>query len=291
MKTRDVPSSIKDFLPSQPVFRQEHAGARGCRELALGRLVARAALSLVPSLCLASLLASAADDTVLNPSTTTRGATGFQAGATVALSPAAGVVGSGNPATNVVPALPGRNMDALDDKQKLGVGDRVSFRVIEDQEAPKALTITDAGDLDVPELGLVTAAGKTCKQLAFDIKPKLEETTYYHATVIIGIDLLNKTMSGRRVYVAGQVLRAGPQEIPAGETWTVTKAIMRAGGFTHYADQKKVRLVRPGAKGEPGRTFILNAAEVWEKGRTELDLSVEPEDLIYVPARAVNLFN
>ena len=28
----------------------------------------------------------------------------------------------------------GRNMDALDDKQKLAVGDRVSFRVVEDQE-------------------------------------------------------------------------------------------------------------------------------------------------------------
>jgi polysaccharide export outer membrane protein len=179
-------------------------------------------------------------------------------------------------------------MDSLDDKQKLGVGDRVTFRVVEDREDPKALTITDAGELDVPELGLVTAAGKTCKQLAFELKPKLEETTYYHATVIIGIELLNKTMSGRRVYVAGEVVRPGPQEIPAGETWTVTKAIMRASGFTQYADKKGVRLVRAGAKGALGKTFILNVVEVWEKGRTELDLPVEPEDLIYVPARAVN---
>jgi hypothetical protein len=30
--------------------------------------------------------------------------------------------------------------------------------------------------------------------------------------------------------------------------------------------------------------------EVWEKGRTELDMSVEPEDLIYVPTRAVTFY-
>jgi polysaccharide export outer membrane protein len=179
-------------------------------------------------------------------------------------------------------------MDTLDDKQKLGVGDTVSFRVLEDQEEPKTLTITDAGELDVPELGLVTARGKTCKQLALEIKPKLEAVTYYHATVIIGVQLLNKTTSGRRVYMAGEVLRPGPQEIPAGETWTVTRAIMRAGGFAQYADKKGVRLVRAGAKGALGKTFILNVVEVWEKGRTELDLPVEPEDLIYVPARAIN---
>jgi protein involved in polysaccharide export with SLBB domain len=179
-------------------------------------------------------------------------------------------------------------MDTLDDKQKVGIGDRVTFRVLEDQEEPRSLTVTDAGELDIPELGLVTAAGKTCKQLAFEIKPKLEQTTYYHATVIIGIDQLNKTMSGRRAYVSGQVQRTGPQEIPAGESWTVTKAIMRAGGFTDFADKKRARLVRAASKGSPGKTYIVNVEEVLEKGRTDLDLEVEPEDLIYVPARAVN---
>jgi protein involved in polysaccharide export with SLBB domain len=185
---------------------------------------------------------------------------------------------------------PARNMNSLDDRQKLGVGDRISFRVIEDQEEPRPLTITDAGELDVPELGLVNAAGKTCKQLAMEIKSKLEETTYYKATVIVGIELLNKTMSGRKVYVVGQVKVTGPQEIPAGETWTVSRAIMKAGGFTNFADKKKVRLIRGGASGSAGKTLFVNVSEVWEKGRTQQDLPVEPEDLIYVSTRAVNFY-
>ena len=183
-----------------------------------------------------------------------------------------------------------RNMEMLDDKQKLGVGDKVTFRVIEDQEEPKSLTITDAGELDVPELGLTSAVGKTCKQLAFEIKGKLEQTTYYRATVIMGVDLLNKTMSGRKVYVVGRVRVTGLQEIPAGETWTVSKAILKAGGFTDFADKKRVRLVRGGIPGSPAKTLIVNVSEIWEKGRTEQDLSVEPQDLIYVPTRAVNFY-
>jgi len=179
-------------------------------------------------------------------------------------------------------------MDGLDAKQKLAVGDTVIFRVLEDQEDPKALAITDAGELDVPELGLVKVTGKTCKELAFELKERLEQTTYYHATVIVGIQSLNKTISGRRVYLAGQVRTAGPQEIPAGETWTVSRAIMGAGGFTDYADKKQVRLVRGRGNGKPGRTFVINIADIWQKGQTEKDVSVEPEDLIYVPARAVN---
>jgi len=179
-------------------------------------------------------------------------------------------------------------MDTLDNKQKLGVGDTVIFQVLEDQEEPKALSISDAGELNVPELGLVKAAGKTCRELASQVKSKLEQRTYYHATVIMGIQLLNKTISGRRIYLAGQVRNTGPQEIPAGETWTVSRAIMGAGGFTDYADKKQVKLVRAGSKGSPGKTFVLNINDIWSKGQTEKDLSVEPEDLIYVPARAVN---
>ncbi len=233
---------------------------------------ARFALGLALSLCLGPLPAPAANGP------------GEVGGTQLAVSPVERAAGSVNPETN---AVAGHKVGELDDKQKLAPGDRITFRVVEDQEPPKPLTVTDAGELDVPELGLVSAVGKTCKQLALEIKPKLEATTYYQATVILGIEQLNRTLSGRRVYVAGEVPRPGPQEIPGGETWTVTKAIMRAGGFTQYAD-KKVRLVRGAGKGAPGKSFIVNVPEVWEKGRTELDLSVEPEDVIYVPTRAWN---
>lgn len=90
-----------------------------------------------------------------------------------------------------------------------------------------------------------------------------------------------------RVYVSGYVQRAGQQEIPAGETWTVAKAIMRAGGFTIYADRRKVAVVRSGQRGSPGMTYYVDMVEVLEKGRTDKDMAVQAEDFIIVPARKV----
>jgi protein involved in polysaccharide export with SLBB domain len=188
--------------------------------------------------------------------------------------------------SNRIPASTVQRMDLLDNKQKLAIGDRVIYRVIEDQDDPKPLTIGDAGDLDVPYVGLVRAQDKTCKGLAEEIKVLLEKDYYKRATVIIGIDLLNKTTTGRKVYVVGQVRLTGPQEFPAGEPYTVSKAILRAGGFSDFADKKHVRIVR--TSGDTKKTFEVNVIAIWEKGKTETDVTLEPEDLVYVPARAIN---
>lgn len=257
----------------------------------------QAMLRVVPWLCLVPALALGADSRGVTARRATSSLTsdGIFADLPLSNAPAARrmeLTAATTPAA--APSRPesglGRRMDGLDAKQKLGVGDKVTFRVLEDQEEPKTLTVTDAGELDVPELGLVKAEKRTCKELAFEIKTKLEQTTYYHATVIIGVDTLNKTMSGRRVYVMGEVQHPGPQEIPAGETWTVAKAIMRTGGFTVYAAKNKVRVVRSGGKGMTGKSITVNVADIWEKGRTELDVPVEPEDVIVVPPRGVNFY-
>jgi polysaccharide biosynthesis/export protein len=177
-------------------------------------------------------------------------------------------------------------MDFLDDRHKLGPGDRVTYRVIEDQDDPRPLTVTDSGDLEVPYLGLVHAAGKTSLQLAKEVKAMLEKHLYYQASVIIAVELINKTRVTGKVYVTGQVRNKGGYEIPAGETLTVSKAILNAGGFSDFSDKKNVHLIRKSAQGK--ESFTVNVLNVWEKGKLEEDLQVQPDDLIVVPARLVN---
>lgn len=173
-----------------------------------------------------------------------------------------------------------------DSQQKLGPGDRVTYRVIEDQDEPRSLTITDSGDLEVPYLGLVHAAGKTSRQLAQEVKSMLERKLYYQASVIIAVELVNKSRVTGKVYVTGQVRNKGGYEIPAGETFTVSKAILSAGGFSDFSDKKHVRLIRKTGDGK--QTLTINVLDVWEKGKLEEDLAVQPDDLIVVPARLVN---
>jgi protein involved in polysaccharide export with SLBB domain len=180
-------------------------------------------------------------------------------------------------------------MASLDDAKKLGSGDKITYRVLEDLDETTPLTVSDAGDLDVPYLGLVQAMKKSCKQLALEIKGRLEKSNYRRATVIISLQEINHKRILGKVYVTGQVRLSGPQEIPDDEVFTVSKAILKAGGFSDFADKHNVRLIRGGAHSENARnTVIINIAEIWEKGKIGNDVPVEADDLVYVPKRSVN---
>ncbi len=177
------------------------------------------------------------------------------------------------------------SMDALDDTHRLAIGDHVSLRIIEDREDPKLLVVKEAGHLDVPYLGLFPAAGKTCRQLAREIKAELEKEYYYQATVIIAVEQL--TRSRGRVYLFGAVASPGAQEIPGNEVLTVTRAIMGRGGFTEFADRRRVRITRQSESGT-AEILTVDVTEILEKGRTDKDIVLKPGDMVYVRERFLN---
>ncbi|MEQ1852438.1 MAG: polysaccharide biosynthesis/export family protein [Chthoniobacteraceae bacterium] len=210
------------------------------------------------------------------------------------------------------------SMDVLNDSQKLGFGDRVSFRIVEERTQPIPLFVTDSGEMEVPLIGRVKAAGKSCKELAFEIKPMLEKDYFRKATVIIGLDLIS-TRSRGKIYITGQVRAQGVMELLPDETdFTVSRAILRAGGLADFADKRKVKLVRKkegGArsqrvsqtgKGDSApwwmpwvknkgnvkdastETIYVDLVEILEKGHLERDPVLKAGDLIVVPARLFN---
>ncbi|HEV3148550.1 MAG TPA: polysaccharide biosynthesis/export family protein [Chthoniobacterales bacterium] len=176
------------------------------------------------------------------------------------------------------------SMDVLDDKKKLGANDFVSFRVVEDRDNDsQRLRVNDSGELEVPYIGLVPAQGKTCKELAFNIKSALEKEYYYHATVILAVDRVSDKSRGR-IYVYGSVKSQGPQEVPPDENYTVSKAVIRAGGFGDFANKRKVKVTR-----KDGKDFTVDLKRVIEEGHTEEDVVLQPDDQIYVPQRLINM--
>ncbi len=201
---------------------------------------------------------------------------------------------SSSPATNGTALGSGTNnladdnlaidqMNRLDDKYKLAIGDRLSFRITEDEDDPKTILVTDSGEIDVPYIGRFSAVGKTCRELAWQLKGELEKNYYYRATVIISVDAV---ITRGTVYLVGPVHAPGPLEIPRDETLTLSKAIMRAGGFTDLADQKQVRVTREGKDGAKDRqTFIINVADILNRGIADKDMVLLPGDVIYIPER------
>src|SRR3954468_633906 len=90
------------------------------------------------------------------------------------------------------------SMAVLDDKKRLGPSDYVSFRVVEDRDnESQHLRVNDNGELEVPYVGLVPAAGRTCREVAYAVKAALEREYYYHATVIIAVDHVSEKSRGK----------------------------------------------------------------------------------------------
>jgi polysaccharide export outer membrane protein len=176
------------------------------------------------------------------------------------------------------------SMTVLDDKKKLGSNDYISFRVVEDRDNDsQRLRVNDNGELEVPYVGLVQAEGKTCKELAYSIKGLLEREYYYHATVILAVDRVSEKSRGK-IYIYGSVKTQGPQEIPADESYTVSKAVIRAGGFGDFANKRKVKVTR-----KNGKEFNIDLKRVIEEAHTEEDMVLQPDDQIYVPQRLINM--
>jgi len=188
------------------------------------------------------------------------------------------------PLTSNSAVLRTNSMAVLDDKKRLGSNDYVSFRVVEDRDNDsQRLRVNDNGELEVPYVGLVQAQGRTCKELAYNIKNLLEKEYYYHATVILAVDRISEKSRGR-IYVYGSVRSQGPQEIPPDESYTVSKAVIRAGGFGDFANKRKVKVTR-----KNGQDYTIDLKRVIEEGHTEEDLALQPDDQIYVPQRLINM--
>ncbi len=190
----------------------------------------------------------------------------------------------------------------LDDRHKLVPGDKLSFLILEDRHLPnfdnnrvtsapvdltKALTVADTGELDVPYVGRVNVSGKTCKDVAAELKVLLEKDYYYRATVVLGLDQMSRVLG--RVYVWGEVRSQGAIEIPANENLTASKAILRAGGFNDWAKKNKVKVIRAApAEGGSKQEIVVDMEEVLKEGKMEKDVPLQPDDMIVVPRKTIN---
>ncbi|MGZ5513302.1 MAG: polysaccharide biosynthesis/export family protein, partial [Chthoniobacterales bacterium] len=72
--------------------------------------------------------------------------------------------------------------------------------------------------------------------------------------------------------------------IPPDEDYTVSKAVIRAGGFGDFANKRKVKLTR-----KNGQELIIDLKRIIEEGRTDEDVIVQPDDRIFVPQRLINM--
>jgi polysaccharide biosynthesis/export protein VpsN len=130
--------------------------------------------------------------------------------------------------------------------------------------------IDDQGQIYLPYIGGIAAAGITASDLSQRIRETYIARNYYR-TVDVAV-----SVTERFVYVGGEVQRPG--RIVWTPDLTMTKAIQAAGGFTLYAKETAVNVVR-----EQG-VYTLDA-RLAQRSPAE-DPRLVPGDAVQVPRSA-----
>lgn len=81
-----------------------------------------------------------------------------------------------------------------------------------------------------------------------------------------------------RVYIIGHVGKPGAVNLPSQEVLTVSKAVSLAGGFSQYAKQGEVQLMRSGT-----RVQVVDVRAILTGDSKVADPVLEPGDTVFVP--------
>ena len=153
-------------------------------------------------------------------------------------------------------------------------GDQVEVRLggvpaEEVTQVSGSFTVDGQGFINLSHIGKVRAAGLTQDQLQAAI-----ESTYKTQQIYTNPSITVSVPTAARFVDVGGDVRA-PQRVAFTPDLTVLGAITAAGGFTEYADQSKVRLLRD------GNVITLSIREV--RKDPSKDMRLKPGDKIEVP--------
>ena len=168
---------------------------------------------------------------------------------------------------NSAAAIIGSNIDTSD---LLRGGDTLIIRltgVPTQDQGIFEVKIDESGKISMPHIGSLVAANNTTVELK-----KLSESTYLREEIFTNPNVTVDLKEQRFVDVTGEVRM--PQRVPYTKDLTALGAVAACGGFTDFANRRRVRLT------QGGQTQEFNAKEIQaDQGR---DIRLKPNDKIQV---------
>ena len=147
---------------------------------------------------------------------------------------------------------------------RLASGDRVKVTVFGHEDLSGEFEVDGSGDISMPLIREITAAGLTVEELEETISDALQPDYLKHPRVSVEV------LSYRPYYIIGEV--TSPGKYPYASGLTVVNAVAVAGGFTYRAKKSRIRIKR---------TVGDQTVEI----EVQLDTPVLPGDVIEVPER------
>ena len=156
----------------------------------------------------------------------------------------------------------------------IGPEDVLNIHVWKEDALTRTVPVRADGNISLPLIHEVKAAGLTPLQLKENLTQKLKEFIE-DPNVSVTVTEANSF----KVYVSGQVRTPGVYRLRS-ET-TLLQIIPMAGGFTDWANQKKILIIRKENGKE--RRITLNYRKIMKGDDPGSNITLKPGDTIIVP--------
>jgi len=163
---------------------------------------------------------------------------------------------------------------SVDPDYKIGPQDVLRIDVWKEPDISRTIPVRPDGKITLPLLNDVQAAGMTAMQLAASLHDSFSKfLTNPQVTVTV------TEINSRRVYITGEVVRAGALPLLPG--MTVLQALSSSGGFTQFAKTKNIYVLRTEEGKQVKHPF--NYKEVVKGNLQGQNILLQPGDIIVVP--------
>jgi polysaccharide export outer membrane protein len=162
----------------------------------------------------------------------------------------------------------------IDSAYVIGPEDVLDISVWKEPDVSRVVPVRPDGRISLPLINDVQAAGLSPQQLAVTLTERLRKyLNGPQVTVIV------TAINSQRVFVVGEVLRAGAFPMLPG--MTVLQALSSAGGFTTFADVRRIHVVR--LRNGKQTELPFNYRDVLKGDNPDQNIKLEPGDTIVVP--------
>jgi len=158
----------------------------------------------------------------------------------------------------------------------IGKEDILAVNVYGEKELSKDnLPVRPDGMISLPLLGDVLAAGLTPEQLSKDLTVRYAMHVR-SPTVIVSVSKVNSF----KVYLLGNVSKQG--ELNLGRETRLLQVLALGGGFTDFANTKRILIIREEELGRQ-RRMEINYEKIVSGENMEMNIKLKPGDTIVVP--------
>jgi polysaccharide export outer membrane protein len=148
---------------------------------------------------------------------------------------------------------------------ELHIGDQVSITIYDEPSLTGVYMVNPAGNLNLPLIGIIRAAGRTPSELQHKIADRYASGNFLQQPKVTVSTVLYQP-----IYIFGEVEKPGQYAFQSG--LNVISAVTTAGGLTYRASKDKIYVQHAGQ-------------QVWNEYPFLSSVTVLPGDLIRVPER------